>query len=327
MHVVAMLLSSMTGAAHAQPSAADWESCRIELAGPISAAWASALRQACDELAARQDLDQDAHVRIASGPADSLTLQATLRDGRSAVRHVESPAGLALTMAALLVLPTPVVASPVADEITTHTSEITAAAPVPRPATATTDERDADTPAANLQSVDTGFRLHLGLSASVIAHVAGVPNYVAAGFAVRIALRLGIFLVDASPRWEAAQASLRMRLPDFEMHSFGMAAFFGVRVWDGSDGAIETGIGILLLAETQSYREAGSELVGTVISNQPAMFARLLWGNPPSLRWTIGFEVHLAPSRFSHTVYVRDMLPPLPAFGVGLSFGGQWESS
>jgi hypothetical protein len=331
---MAMLLSTFTQTGRAQPPPAAWERCRIEVTGTISALWLTALTRACDELAARQDLDTDAHVRVTPGPNDGLILQASLRDGRSAVRHVEARDGLALTMAALLVLPTPVNITPApappappANEVSSTTASAAGnakAAPQPAPATASLD-RAVTEPVAPQSA--TGFRLHLGLSAAVIGHVSGAPTYVAAGFAVRISLRLGMLLVDASPRWEAAQASLRMRLPDFEMHSFGMAAFLGLRVWEGNDGAIETGVGTLVLAETQSYRQFGVELVGTLISSQPALFARLLWGNPPNLRWTIGLEANVAPRRFSHEAHVRDMLPPLPVFGVGLSFGGQWESS
>jgi hypothetical protein len=280
--------------------------------GEISAAWMESLARACTELSLRYDIDKSARVEVSSGPRDGLTLHATLRDGRSAVREVESREGLALTMAALLVLPTPAVA--------------------PQPASATgrvakqrrvDPQRETEAPAPRPVS----SLLHLGLGASAIGHVMGTPTYVAAGFAVRVSLRLGALVVDVTPRWEAGQASLRMRLPDFEMHNVGLGAFFGLRLWDGIDGAVEAGAGTLLLAETQSYREAGTELVGTVISGQMAMFARLLWGNPPSLRWTMGLEASLVPRRLSHETRVRDMLPPLPSFGVGIGFGGQWESS
>jgi len=332
--VIVLMMTTRPGLA--QPTAAAWERCGIEVAGSLSVLWAEALTRACEELAARQDLDQDARLRVTPGPHGGLTLQATLRDGRAAVRHVDSREGLTRTIAALLVLPTPLAAptpAPAASaaRATTDAIEPTTAPDSTKPPAvgaappATVPALLAEPKVAPIAAA--GSWLHLGLSASVIGHVNGAPTYVGAGFALRVSLRVGAILVDASPRWEAAQASLRMRLPDFEMHSFGMTTFLGLRIWDDSEGAVETGLGMLVLAETQSYRAAGVELVGTVISVQPAMFARLLWGNPANLRWIIGLEANLAPRRFSHEVQVRDMLPPLPVFGVGLSFGGQWESS
>jgi hypothetical protein len=276
------------------------------------------LGRACTELSLRYDIDKSARVEVSHGPRSGLTLHATLRDGRSAVREIESREGLALTMAALLVLPTPAVAPqpPSATGPVDATPERIAR---PRPV-----EHQHETGVA---APSPASLLHLGLGVSAIGHVTGFPTYVAAGFAVRVSLRLGALLVDVTPRWEAGQASLRMRLPDFEMHNFGLGAFFGWRLWDGIDGAVEAGGGTLLLAETQSYREAGTELAGTVISGQIALFARLLWGNPPSLRWSMGLEAGLVPRRLSRETRVRDMLPPLPSFGVGIGFGGHWESS
>ena len=337
----------LPNASQAQTPTPASQACQVQLASSVNQGWRDTIASACAELTQRNDLDKDARVDVEPGPNNWLTLRATLRDGRTAVRHVDSADGLMLTLAALLVLPSAapppstVVANPDAradaaqdtvvakpdaraDAAQDTTAALEASA---QPATPTPPLPAKPEPAEPVpQPAAHTSLLHVGLSASVIGHIMGVPTYVAVGLAAGVALRLGPLLLHVVPRWEAEQASLGMRLPDFEMRCFGVAGFVGLRIWDDASGAAEAGIGMLLLAETQSYRETGPELVGTLVSGQMAAFARLLWGEQSSLRWTMGTEISLVPYRLSHETRVRDMLPPLPALGVGIVFGGHWES-
>lgn len=343
MNLLVLLLSLglLAAPAWAQPQPIDWDSCHIHVDDPVDVHWKEALEHACAELAQRQDLDADARVDVHVSAKGSLLLHAALRDGRSTAREVDSVDGLNLTLAALLVLPlsepAPTLAAsapatPTPQETTPQTAA--PAAPQAQRDREPTRETQQHTDVEKLQDRTVPMHpdhpaalLHLGLSGSVIGHVWAAPTYVGAGFAVGVTLRLGSLLFVATPRWEAEQASLRMRLPDFEMHNFGLAGFLGLRVWDDYDGAAEIGAGALLLAETQSYREEGVELDGTVISGQLAGFARLLWGEGAGMRWSMSLELSLAPRRLVHRTHVRDILPPLPSVGVGIGFGGHWESS
>jgi hypothetical protein len=301
-------LCSLASSARAQPMAAGCEAQHVTVTGRLDTAWAERLEQACGQLAQRHDLDAGARVEISAGPERGLTVQGALRDGRSAIRHVDSAEALTLTLQALLVLPKSVDAPQPVRGVSSPPAEPKAEAEV-RP------------PSARHPPF-----LQFGIGAGVIGHIFGAPTYAAAGFALRASIRVGPLLVDIVPRWEAEQGSQHAGLPDFEMHSFGVGLSLGARVWSDETGAIETGAGIIVLEETQTYRTSdGAEVGGARVSGQIAAYARLLWGGQ-SLRWSIGLEAQLAPGRLANESHISDVLPALPIFGIGIAFGAHWES-
>jgi hypothetical protein len=310
-HVTIALLCLISTVAVAQPSATlTCDAHQVIVSAPLSKRWADSLARACVEIAQRRDLDASARVTIAPAAESGLTLQAILRDGRSAVRYVDTAEALSRTLQALLALPrTAVAAAPPAPP---------APKIVPRVSPERRDDDRTSTP------VDHAL-LHIGFGVSIIGHLFGAPTYAAGGFAARVSLRTGRLLLDVTPRWEAAQASRSTGLPDFEMHLEGLGVQLAARVWSDADGAVETGIGMLLVEETQSYREMGKELDASRLSGQASALARLLWGRP-ELRWSVGLELSLAPSRLAHAAHLRDTFPELPIFGVGVGFGAHWES-
>jgi hypothetical protein len=280
----------------------------ITLTEPLASVWAERLERACALLAERHDLDAGARVEISAGPEDGLDVRGTLSDGRSALRHVDSAEALALTLQALLVLPKPVDAPPPASAVSPAPDE-------PKP-----DPEVRPPPAAHAPL------LQFGIGIGVIGHLFGAPTYAAAGFALRASVRVGPVLVDIVPRWEAEQGSQHAGLPDFEMHNFGVGLTLGARVWSDDQGAIETGAGVLVLEETQTYRAAdGSEVGGSRVSGQLSAYGRLLWGGH-ALRWSIGLDAQLAPGRLADATHISDVLPALPVFGIGIAFGAHWES-
>jgi hypothetical protein len=301
-------------AARAQTGPSPCAPAHIRLAAPLPDAWAARVGSLCEQLSRRGDLDPSAELEISPGEHGGLALHAQLSDGRSALRYVDSPDALALTAEALLVLPAPPIAAP--------QQPTAASAPVAAP------DPHAASPA--LPS-DPGFRkpvnslLHLAIQLSVIGHVGGTPAYVGGGFAAHFALRFRAVFLEVAPRWEAQQASLQMRLNDFEMHSLGVGVLLGMRVWDTVDALAEIGVGALTLSQSQSYRPVAAEVGGTLIGAEFGAFARLL-GADTSLRWAVAADFSLAPGRFSHEVRIRDIFPPLPSFAFGFDFGVRWES-
>ena len=295
----------------AQPLAADCEAHPVRLDAPLDPEWSERLADVCHQLAQRADLDQSVNLEVNPGPDSGLTIRARLRDGRSATRYVDTTETLALTLAALLVLPKtnepPAVAR---QDAAVSGSELHVAPTEPEP------------PHAN--AANESF-LHVGFGVGVIGHIFAAPSYAAGGFVARVSVRLGPVLLDLTPRWEAEQGSVPGGTPDFEMHNLGVGAGLGARVWSADEGALETGAGILILEETQTYRESVKELAFARVSAQLSAYARLLWGGS-ALRWTIGLEANLAPSRLAHSTHLRDILPALPFFGIGLTFGVHWES-
>jgi hypothetical protein len=292
-------------------SVADCASLRISITKPLDMVWHARLANICMVLATRSDLDVSARVAISPGPQRALIIHATLGDGRAAERHVAVDGPLELTLEALLVLPS------------AETSPATPVTP--------TVKRVVPSSSSHPRHVDESYDparesfIHIGLGVSIIGHVFGAPTYAAGGFAARASLRVGRLVLDLTPRWEAEQPSLHTHLADFEMHNFGLGAQLAVQVWSSSFGAAETGLGLLLLEEFQSYRDMGKELQSSRLSAQLAAVARLLWGSP-NWRWVLGIEIDLAPNRLVHPVRIRDMLPELPALGIGIGFGAHWES-
>ena len=183
--------------------------------------------------------------------------------------------------------------------------------PAPPPPTAATPGRSA---------------LHVKLGLSVIGHLAGAPAYIGGGFSLQIGVRLHSVFFEISPQWEAQQVSAPVRLTDFEMHNFGVSSVLGLRVWDAPEGALEVALGALIVLEDQTYRPDVEEVGGTLIDGELTAFARLLWGRS-DLRFSVRMELILAPARLAHEARIRDIFPPLPSFGVGMTFGAHWESS
>jgi hypothetical protein len=298
---IALLFPPLTAA---EPNV-DCAAHAVALAGPLEPQWRDELARVCRRLAQRHDIDPSVTLEIDPSPARGLTLRATLADGRIAARHVDSIDALSHTLEALLVLPVPISTKPAAADAAPRA----VAPPVKR-----------ETPHASQESL-----LHVGLGGSLIGTLFFPPTYAAAGFAARASLRLGSLLIDVTPRWEVEQATVRSGLPDFEMHHFGLGFTLGARLAHFPEGVIEAGLGMLILEETQSERESGKEIDSSKLSAQLLGQGRFLWGGP-GLRGSLGLELSLAPSRLARAVHLRDILPALPPFGIGISFGVHWES-
>jgi hypothetical protein len=117
-----------------------------------------------------------------------------------------------------------------------------------------------------------------------------------------------------------------MRLPDFEMHNFGLSAVVGLRLWDTLNGAAEVAVGALFLLEDQTYRPVSQEVGGSLLDGQVTAWARLLWGEAP-LRWSVALSLAIAPARLAHEAHIRDIFPSLPSVALGVAFGAHWEST
>ena len=284
------------------------ETVHIHAPKPLPERWTRSVDQLCAALAERGDLDPGASLTLSAQPDGSLTLHLEIADGRGAERSVRTTATLARSVEALLVLPEPI---PAAQAKPPEGPRMPLAAPaVPQPTAA-------EQPSG---------ALHVKLGASVIGHLSGVPAYIGGGFSLQAGLRLYSLFFEVAPQWEAQQVSARERVPDFEMHNFGASSAIGLRVWDAPEGALELAAGALILLQDQSYRPDVDEVGGTLIEGQLTAFVRLLWGHS-DFRYSVRMDVIIAPARLAHEARIRDIFPPLPSFGVGVSFGVHWEST
>lgn len=314
--VFAVLL--VVSAARAQ---SDCDAVHVQVEGALPDAWNDALPRLCSTLASRRDLDPQATLAVRVGSAGGLHLTAVLRDGRSAERDVDSEAALVATAEALLLLPLSAATEPPPPSAAAPPPP--PAPPAPEPIATLTEVTAPET--TELEPMLPERLVHLRFGLNLIGHVAGTPAYIGGGFSAVAGVRFGMVLLEVAPQWEAEQVSARERLPDFEMHNFGVSALLGLRVWSSREGAAELGAGALFLAESQTYRPISNEVGGTLIDGQLAGFARILWGDT-ALRWSARIDFALALARLAKEAHIRENFPPLPSVAVGVAFGVQWES-
>jgi hypothetical protein len=318
-----MLASSVA----AQPMAAACASSQVQISQPLDPVWAERVRLLCLGLAHRGDLDPAATLAIGPAPSGGLELRASLRDGRSALRRVDTAEALTFTAEALLVLPvgpppSAAAARPIASDAATPPPTAADAISGRRATAATALPDEPDSVAPPLEKTP----VHLMLQASALGHLSATPAVVGGGFALHAAVRFQRVFLEVAPRWEAQTASLRTRLSDFEMHTIAVALQAGLRFWASAAGAGEVGAGVLIASETQTYRPVSKEVGGDLIGCEFTTFARLLWGDGP-VRWAVSSDLTLAPGRLSHATHIRDIFPALPVFAFGFAFGVHWESS
>jgi hypothetical protein len=316
--VLAVMLALGSGSSFAHAQSLGPAACvamRVSVDGPLPEHWSAALERVCGALAERHDLDAQATLALSAGPDDGLHLSARLRDGRSAERDVDTEAALLATAEALLLLPV----SSAPEPPPPSAAEVLPPAP-PRVTSLPEDEESEPTPPKAPESF-----VHLRVGINLIGHIAGTPAYIGGGFSAVAGVRFGSVLLEVAPQWEAEQVSARERLSDFEMHNFGISAMLGLRVLNTPEGAVETGVGTLFLAETQTYRPVSNEVGGTLIDGQLAAFARILWGSS-RLRWSARIDLALALARLAKEAHIRENFPPLPSVAVGVAFGVHWES-
>jgi hypothetical protein len=325
-----LLLLSPVRSVVAQPSAAGCASPQVRIGAPLSSVWAERVRLLCLGLVHRGDLDPAARLEIVPAASDGLELHASLPDGRSAMRRVDTAEALIFTAEALLVLPPspPPSAAATGPDRPAESAPTALAESAPAPPDALSGRTVAadQNAASTIQPAFVETPLHLMLQMSVIGHLSGVPAVVGGGLALHAAVRFRKLFLEVAPRWEAQTASLRMGLSDFEMHTLGVAVLAGLRVWASGSGASDIGAGVLIASESQTYRPVSKEVGGSLIAGEFTAFARLLWG-VGRVRWVVSSDLTLVPSRLSHPTHIRDIFPALPVFGFGFGFGVHWESS
>lgn len=304
----AALVVSLSVPARAQaPACSD---ARILIEGPLDPVWARAVLELCEGLHELPDLDPKIVVRIISSRPDVI-LEASLPDGRTALRRVRAPADLRPTLEALATVP-PAPPPPPAAPVPTP-----AAPPPPLPAAAPPPRRAA-----------SALGLELGVSAD--ARVEGGPAYLSAGPAAYAALRPGAWMVALQLRWQLAQTVVEGRPRGFEMSTVGLGFLVGRRFTVTPAVHVDVGATTSLLVQSQEYKPHGGgeddEVGASAIDARFGPLARLILGRG-AWRGLISLDADLSPVRLRRSYRVDAATPYFPTYGVGLNVGACWESS
>lgn len=290
---------------------------RLRVDGELSEDWRNSVEQLCNALPKMHDVDPSARLRIVPADDDVL-VEATVGDGRVAVRRVHSPDDLALTVAALVELPTEPTAPPAPTGLPppASTPAPLAAAPIvalperPLPDTATAPQHPSRS-------------LGVEIGGALMARIAGAPTYFLAGPEFYAGLRPGNWLFALAFRWEPL-AVLSDPVPSgFDLDTAGAGFILAHRVVDAGV-ALDAGFNATLLANRESYDNDNRRVSDTDGDMRVGLLGRLLFGGP-EWRWAITIEAEASPLRVGGPLRVAPGLPTLPTWALGLGLGMTWE--
>ncbi|MDB4979985.1 MAG: hypothetical protein JWM82_737 [Myxococcales bacterium] len=299
------LLALATLAAPASPtSTTKDDTCvdaRLTVVGALGDRWREALTRACAQLATMADRDPGAKVSV-SPSGRGLVLLATSANGRSASRHVEEPAALLPTLAALLTIPPGARATHVSQAVE---PEIPAAASVPSP----------PAPRSNGEPLDVSW------GGTVGARLSGPRAFLFASPSGFFEVAMGGWAVALGMRWDELLVAEDVVAPGFEMDALSVSVLVARR-WALPFGRFDLGVAPRLVAESQSYRPPTGERGGTSTDIRPALVARLELGR--QTRFLVDLDADVSPSRLRRDLRIDPELPRLQSWSVGLAVGAAW---
>ena len=237
------LVVSLSVPAHAQGAACG--DARIRIEGPLEGRWARAVLALCESLHELPDLDPQIVIRVISSQPDVI-LEASLPDGRTALRRIRAPADLRPTLEALATVPPEPASAP---EPPSAPSPVAPATPPASSAAAALRPRSAAAAAPQHPAPSLGFEL----GASADFRMEGSPTYASAGPAAYVGIRPGPWMVALILRWQVAQTVLRQPPRGFEMSTFGFGFATTRRFALAPAVHLDLGLSAMLLAQGQEY--------------------------------------------------------------------------
>jgi hypothetical protein len=283
---------------------------RLRVDGELSEDWRNSVVRLCDALSKMRDVDPSVRLRIVPADDDVL-VEATLGDGRAAIRRVHSPDDLAFTVEALVALPAEPTPQP-APVTTAPATTVPIAAP---------PERSSPESATWPQPASRGLGVEIG--GALMGRVAGAPTYLMAGPEFYAGLRPGKWLFALTFRWEPVAALTDPAPSGFDLDSAGAGFMLAHRIFQGSV-TFDAGFNAILLADRETYDNGEREVSDTDGDMRVGLLGRLLFGGP-EWRWTITMEAEASPLRVSGPLRVAPGLPTLPTWALGLGVGAAWE--
>jgi hypothetical protein len=279
---------------------------RLIVAPHLAEVWTQAIEDARVSLRERANLDRCAEVRL-EPDQNSLRVQVSLEDGRSATRQVASTAALLPTLEGLLELPAPELRpEDVWQEPVTVRDEVAPPGPALRA-----------TPAPHLEA---------GLG--VMGRVSGNPLYDGVGIAAFAQLSLSHWLFGVVARWDAVDSLLADAEPSgFNMQTLAIGIDAGART-HLRGFLLDALIGPQIRVENQEAfgGQSSPDGVGGGTSDVRLDFSLRLSGPPDSrLRFFGEGDLDASPSRLSKTHRLDPQLPALPSWSAGITLGAAWS--
>ena len=304
------LIVSLSLPAHAQAPAACSDP-RIAIEGPLEPAWARAVLELCDSLGSLPDLDPKIVIRVISSHPQVI-LEASLPDGRTALRRVHAPADLRSTLEALATVPPPPPPPP----------------PVPTPPVAPAPPAPPAPPVLAPRRPEA-LGLELGFSADARVE-GGRAAYVSGGPAAYVALRPGPWLVALQLRWQVAQTVVHDRPRDFEMSTIGFGFVVARRFALAPAVHLDVGASTSLLVQSQEYKPHGGgeddEIGVSAVDVRFGPIARAIFGRG-EWRGLFSLDADLSPVRLRRSERLDPGTPYFPTYGIGLNAGVCWGAA
>ena len=298
--------------AHAQAGDAACADPRVHVEGTLDSRWLAPVVQLCEDLKTMTDLDPSAALRIVPVD-DDIVVEATLGDGRHALRRVHATDSLTFTVEALLVVPsTPLPpVGPVAVPVLPASESVSASA---------SGTGDSKVVAAVPQQ-----KLGVELGAAIVGHVARAPTYLSGGLEMYGGVRPGAWLLGLALRWYPIQDVVGYPTPSgFETDSVGAGFVVARRALRARSATLDLGLNTFLMTESQSFRTGSVESTDTDADMRVGLLARTLLGHS-AWRWALSLQAEVSPLRLSRARRVAPSLPTLPSWSLGVGIGAAWE--
>ncbi len=275
---------------------------RVTIEGELPGAWLEPVLELCDAMIGMPDIDSSARVRVVAAQ-DGILLEVTLADGRSAIRRVRAPERLHRTVEALLTVP------PALPERVAQASPTGHAA------------KESDVTHERAQG--DGSQIEVG--AAAMTRLAGPHPYAFIGGSAYAGKRTGSWLLGMTTRWDALEVINQPGIPGFELEAVGAGFLLARRVVERGGFALDTGGSVMVVGESEALVTSKGEDSEYTSDLRFGGMARACLGHTP-LRFTIGLDAELSPTRIRRTIRLDPALPRLPTWSVGLALGATWST-
>ena len=308
--IVSFSLAAL-GDAQAEAVSFSCSDSRLTVDGSVAVRWTEAIVMLCESLAVLPDLDAHVAIRIVASGRDVI-LEATLTDGRTALRRVRAPAELGPALEALATMPPPLALErPIAP-----TPPLPVAVPAARAVAEVSPALSPHPPHPPHLGVELGFALDLRLE--------GTPSYVSTGPTGYASLRAGAWGIGFLARWQIVQSLARSAPESLEMDTVAFGFFAARRFALAPAVRLDLGLAASMLIETQSIViDDDDELTASTVDARVGPLTRLSLGDG-AWRFVVSLDADLSPSRLRRSARVDPVAPTLPSYGIGLAVGTTW---
>jgi hypothetical protein len=264
--------------------------------GTMNKAFIDPVLRLCESLSSRHDVDESIRLRIVPAGEECI-VEATLPDGRVALRRVRSPDDLAPTVDALVLLPPRPPPSP-----------------EPKPSPPPERPPPGVAPQAATLNVEAG--------AAFVVRLSGAPAYASAGAEAYAGVRHARWLFALTVRYDPAEDLVKGSPSSFEMETVGAGFWFARRLFGEPSFAFDLGANASLLSETQSAQRDSNEVAGSMTDVRLGLTTRASFGRTWAFAPSLTAEI--SPARLRRDLRIDQALPVLPAWSVGIGIGASW---